>query len=91
MPVSFTDVDNGSKNICHHSDDDWRGANSNFVQRTVLSYALCQEQFYAVGSVTQCVKNCFLYTLVEHGNSEDISWWRVMQNYCAHFYSVFFQ
>jgi len=44
MPVSVTDVDNGSKNICHHSDDDWGGANCrNFVQRTLLSYALCQE------------------------------------------------
>jgi hypothetical protein len=25
MPFSVSDVDNGSKNICHHSDDDWRG------------------------------------------------------------------
>jgi hypothetical protein len=46
IPVTVTDVDNGNKSICHHSDDDRRGANSrNLVQWTVLSCALCKWLF----------------------------------------------
>jgi hypothetical protein len=52
IPVPVTDVDNHNESICHHNDDDRRGANSrNFVQWILLSYALCKELFCAVDDV----------------------------------------